>query len=101
MMSHVNICLFFLIIPWVGKGESGLNQDCCERKQVKGLGSLNGVYKLQANEDEILDRMCVDDCVYSKEGEDQDERYCFKSDPKSNEDNTVCQSEDIPTTIQE
>jgi len=54
------------------------NEPCCPVQEVEGFGDLDGTYYLQGHAD-ILEDVCVDDCVYSK-NKNPDELFCFRKD---------------------
>ena len=79
-MSLLYKCTVLAFIPFSGSQKTESN--CCSRKVVSGVGGdLDGVFDL-VSDNGIVEDVCLDDCVYSKKGDDDEEkRYCFKNDP--------------------
>ena len=66
------------------------NKFCCETQTVTDAepSDLNGEYKLKVIMDEKADEICMDGCIYTKEGEDDD--FCFAYHLLEKLPNIVC-----------
>merc|ERR1711971_335516 len=64
------LLLFLVYCPAATEGP------CCDIQVVPGQGSVDGIYTLTKNPTMAVDEVCLDSCVYTKFGEDDE--YCFK-----------------------
>ena len=83
-----------LLVVVLLRGERGLIQgqgavggegddDCCPFITVNVGGSyanLNGDYKLIHNKESKPEEVCINGCIYTKEGSPSTKEYCFKAD---------------------
>ena len=62
-------------------GEGG--SDCCPFITVNVVGSyanLNGDYTLTQHKESKPEEVCINGCIYTKEGSPSTKEYCFKAD---------------------
>merc|ERR1711971_683687 len=64
------LLLFLVYCPAATEGP------CCDIQVVSGQGSVDGIYTLTKNPTMAVDEVCLDSCVYTRFGEDDE--YCFK-----------------------
>ena len=72
----LHLVVFLLLLNNQAKQLS--KESCCETKTVTGAGLLDGEYMLNDNLDTKPDPVCLNGCIYTKNGEPENE-YCFKS----------------------
>ena len=68
-------------------GDGG--DDCCPSLTVNVKGSdisLNGDYKLKTNQGTKPEKICINGCIYTKEGSSSGVEYCFKLDSGASAD---------------
>ena len=70
---------------------------CCQTKTVSGVGSLDGVYRLEKNLNTKPDPVCEDGCVYIKQGAPRSQ-YCFRT---SNQFSNITCSDTMTSTMVE
>ena len=73
-------------------GDDG--EDCCPSLMVNVKGSdlsLNGDYKLKTNRGSKPEEICINGCIYTKEGSSSSVEYCFKLDRGASAD-VQCQA---------
>ena len=62
--------------PLGGAGGSA----CCPLITVSVGGPYDGEYKLKEEKSSKPENVCVNGCVYTKEGSPATEKYCFRAD---------------------
>ena len=87
----VRVCL---LVVFILNGEQGLirgqgpiggegDNDCCPFISVNVEGSnadLNGEYRLNKKSGSKPEDVCINGCIYTKEGSPSTHEYCFKAD---------------------
>merc|ERR1712226_516970 len=73
MKARLSVCVLFLFIAYCPASTGG---PCCDIQIVSGQGSVDGIYTLTTNPTMALEEVCLDSCIYTKLGEDNE--YCFK-----------------------
>ena len=88
MRNVILIPLFFSLAYYV---KSATDQPCCQTKTVKKApdSNLDGVYTLKDDGAKTVskrDQLCIDGCVYVRDGED----YCFITAPIADSADVQC-----------
>merc|ERR1712212_798068 len=73
MKARLSIFVLLLFLVYCPASTEG---PCCDIQVVSGQGSVDGIYTLTRNPTMALDEVCLDSCIYTKFGEDDE--YCFK-----------------------
>merc|ERR1711971_1014595 len=73
MKARLAIFVLLLFLVYCPASTEG---PCCDIQVVSGQGSVDGIYTLTKNPTMAVDEVCLDSCVYTKFGEDDE--YCFK-----------------------
>merc|ERR1711971_829392 len=73
MKARLAIFVLVLFIVYCPASTEG---PCCDIQVVSGQGSVDGIYTLTRNPTMAVDEVCLDSCVYTKFGEEDE--YCFK-----------------------
>ena len=72
--------ILMLIPATFGQSTSSSPGSCCLQKTVSNLNpDLNGVYMFKREGEGSLVEDCFDGCIYSKEGPNIENEYCFRA----------------------
>ena len=71
----------FILFPAIfGQSSSPNPGSCCQKRTVSDVSAdLNGVYMFKRDGGDSQDQDCSGGCVYTKEGADAENEYCFRA----------------------
>ena len=83
--------VFIICLATLFPESQGQREECCAVKVVNNSAdiSLDGTYTLTAHSDEKIEDICIDGCVYQRDGLE----YCFISKPVAEGADVVCDND--------